>query len=339
MRRILRRFLHNRRMTAVVILGASGYSGQETLDRVLAHPELEIVALGPTPRRQAGRHARPASPTARAAAFRDERRRARDAGRPRLLLPRPRARGGTRAASRHGRRRPHGRAPSGSAEDYAAWYGFEHPNPGQLDDWRYALPELRAADGHADREPRLLRDRGPARARADRGRDRPSQRRRRRQVGGIWRGQGAEGNVARERRAREHRALPGRRAPARAGDRAGSRVRRVLRAAPAARAARPARHLLRRSRGARPPRPPRRSVCNEPRREPASRRRDPGPRTRAGHGRSGARGVHARRDRPHDRHLRARQPRQGRSGPAMQNANLALGHDDTAGLRLAGVLV
>ena len=28
------------------ILGASGYSGQETLDRVLAHPELELVALG-----------------------------------------------------------------------------------------------------------------------------------------------------------------------------------------------------------------------------------------------------------------------------------------------------
>jgi N-acetyl-gamma-glutamyl-phosphate reductase len=30
----------------VSILGASGYSGQEMLDRVLGHPELEIVALG-----------------------------------------------------------------------------------------------------------------------------------------------------------------------------------------------------------------------------------------------------------------------------------------------------
>ena len=28
------------------ILGASGYSGQETLDRVLAHPQLEVLALG-----------------------------------------------------------------------------------------------------------------------------------------------------------------------------------------------------------------------------------------------------------------------------------------------------
>src|SRR5919112_6733058 len=28
------------------ILGSGGYAGQETLDRVLAHPELELVALG-----------------------------------------------------------------------------------------------------------------------------------------------------------------------------------------------------------------------------------------------------------------------------------------------------
>jgi len=30
----------------VAILGSAGYTGQETLDRVLAHPELELVALG-----------------------------------------------------------------------------------------------------------------------------------------------------------------------------------------------------------------------------------------------------------------------------------------------------
>jgi len=33
-------------MHSVAILGASGYSGQETLDRVLRHPGLEMVALG-----------------------------------------------------------------------------------------------------------------------------------------------------------------------------------------------------------------------------------------------------------------------------------------------------
>ncbi len=33
-------------MVATAVLGAAGFSGQETLDRVLAHPELELVALG-----------------------------------------------------------------------------------------------------------------------------------------------------------------------------------------------------------------------------------------------------------------------------------------------------
>ena len=33
-------------MPTAAILGANGYAGQETLDRLLAHPELEVVALG-----------------------------------------------------------------------------------------------------------------------------------------------------------------------------------------------------------------------------------------------------------------------------------------------------
>src|SRR4051794_33365574 len=33
-------------MIRTAVLGASGFAGQETLDRVLAHPELELVALG-----------------------------------------------------------------------------------------------------------------------------------------------------------------------------------------------------------------------------------------------------------------------------------------------------
>ncbi|MGH2972414.1 MAG: N-acetyl-gamma-glutamyl-phosphate reductase [Gaiellaceae bacterium] len=33
-------------MASAAILGASGYSGQETLDRILRHPDLEVVALG-----------------------------------------------------------------------------------------------------------------------------------------------------------------------------------------------------------------------------------------------------------------------------------------------------
>src|ERR671935_1263914 len=33
-------------MITAAILGCAGYTGQETLDRVLAHPELEPIALG-----------------------------------------------------------------------------------------------------------------------------------------------------------------------------------------------------------------------------------------------------------------------------------------------------
>src|SRR4051794_13859733 len=33
-------------MPTAAIIGASGFSGQETLDRVLSHPELELLALG-----------------------------------------------------------------------------------------------------------------------------------------------------------------------------------------------------------------------------------------------------------------------------------------------------
>ncbi len=33
-------------MATVAIIGSAGYTGQETLDRVLTHPELEPIALG-----------------------------------------------------------------------------------------------------------------------------------------------------------------------------------------------------------------------------------------------------------------------------------------------------
>ena len=34
------------RMPYVSLVGAAGYTGQETLDRVLGHPELELYAVG-----------------------------------------------------------------------------------------------------------------------------------------------------------------------------------------------------------------------------------------------------------------------------------------------------
>ena len=39
--------MHNtHNVPTAAILGAAGYTGQETLDRILRHPELELVALG-----------------------------------------------------------------------------------------------------------------------------------------------------------------------------------------------------------------------------------------------------------------------------------------------------
>ena len=97
---------------ATAILGASGYSGQETLDRVLSHPELELVALGSDSLAGLARERpRPAAERL-AAGVRHQRRGARGRSGARLLLPRARAGGGARAACRRRRRRPLGRAPA-----------------------------------------------------------------------------------------------------------------------------------------------------------------------------------------------------------------------------------
>ena len=140
--------MHNKQMTfATAILGASGYSGQETLDRVLAHPHLELVALG-------------SDSLAGSAASRLD---------PRLngSLPRFVANHEALAAGaelvfcclEHERAASLG--PLGDAlfvdlsgahrlndaSLYPAWYGFEHPDPGQLADWSYAIPELFPPEG------------------------------------------------------------------------------------------------------------------------------------------------------------------------------------------------
>ena len=129
------------------ILGASGYSGQETLDRVLAHPELELRVLGSDSL----------------------------AGSPASVLD-PRLNGSLPAfvtnedALAVGAELvfcclEHGRAAaleppadtvvvdlSGAhrltdASLYPAWYGFEHPSAGSLGDWSYAIPELFPPEG------------------------------------------------------------------------------------------------------------------------------------------------------------------------------------------------
>jgi N-acetyl-gamma-glutamyl-phosphate reductase len=124
------------------ILGASGYAGQETLDRVLRHPELEVVALGSD------------SLAGEPAAALDVRLNGSLPGfvpndealavgadlvfaclsHDRAALLDPPA--GTIVVDLSGAHRLQ------DAALYPAWYGFEHPHASALGEWSYAVPEL-----------------------------------------------------------------------------------------------------------------------------------------------------------------------------------------------------
>jgi|SRR5579872_3419053 len=127
------------RMPTAAILGCAGYSGQETLDRVLAHPELEPIALGSDS--LAGQHASALDPrlnghlpdfvtNAEALA----------AGADVVFLclsheeaaalDPPDAEVVVDLSGAHRLR---------DASLYPEWYGWEHPKPGA---WSYGLPEL-----------------------------------------------------------------------------------------------------------------------------------------------------------------------------------------------------
>jgi N-acetyl-gamma-glutamyl-phosphate reductase len=124
------------------ILGASGYSGQETLDRVLGHPALELVALGSDS--LAGEAAGALDPrlngelpafTSNDHAF------AAGAELVFCCLEHERAAAleppaGTAVVDLSGAHR--------LAEPalYDEWYGFAHPRPDALAGWSYAVPEL-----------------------------------------------------------------------------------------------------------------------------------------------------------------------------------------------------
>jgi N-acetyl-gamma-glutamyl-phosphate reductase len=136
--------VHNNHIVSipVVILGASGYSGQETLDRVLGHPELEVVALGSDS--LAGSPASVLDPRLNGSlpAFvpNDE---AAAAGAELVFC----CLGHERAAALE--------PPDGTVVVdlsgahrlvdpllYPEWYGFEHPAGTALGGWSYAVPEL-----------------------------------------------------------------------------------------------------------------------------------------------------------------------------------------------------
>jgi len=130
-------------MPTTAILGASGYAGQETLDRVLAHPELELVALGSD------------SLAGSTAAALDVRL---NGSLPRFGTNAEAAAAGAElvflclANEQAAAFEPPADAVvvdlSGAhrlePSLYPQWYGFEHPRPGA---WAYAIPELFPADG------------------------------------------------------------------------------------------------------------------------------------------------------------------------------------------------
>jgi N-acetyl-gamma-glutamyl-phosphate reductase len=138
-------------MASVSIVGASGYTGQETLDRVLAHPDLELVAVGSDS--LAGSPATALDPRlnrnggARVPVFiTNEAALASTADVTFLCLPHeasaavdPPARGVVVDLSGAHRLR--------DAASYDEWYGFAHPRRGQLAEWVYGLPELVSVEG------------------------------------------------------------------------------------------------------------------------------------------------------------------------------------------------
>jgi len=138
-------------MASVSIVGASGYAGQETLDRVLAHPALELYALGSdslageapgTLDPRLGRNGWSRMPrfiTNEAAL---------QAGADVTFLCLPHEEAALfDAPSRGVFVDLSGAHRFADPEVYAPWYGFEHPRPGELASWSYGLPELNPPTG------------------------------------------------------------------------------------------------------------------------------------------------------------------------------------------------
>jgi N-acetyl-gamma-glutamyl-phosphate reductase len=144
-------------MAYVSIVGAAGYTGQETLDRVLGHPALELYAVGSDS--LAGRDATALDPRLN-----------RNGGKrvPRLItndaalaceadvtflcLPHEEA-ASVALPSRGVVVDLSGSHRLADPAQYDAWYGFTHPRPEELRHWSYGLPELSPPEGRAIANP------------------------------------------------------------------------------------------------------------------------------------------------------------------------------------------
>src|SRR5438093_960329 len=148
---IIRKYMHT-----VAILGCAGYAGQETLDRVLAHPELRVVALGSDSLAGEQASALDVRLNGSLPAFVSNED-ALAAGAEVIFL----CLSNEEAAALE--------PPAGAVVVdlsgahrllepalYPEWYGFEHPRPEELHKWSYALPAAGARS-------RTTRGRAPAR--------------------------------------------------------------------------------------------------------------------------------------------------------------------------------
>ncbi len=260
--------MHTMQMAYVSIAGAAGYTGQETLDRVLGHPELELYAVGsdslagsdataldPRLNRNGGKRV-PRLITNDAAL-------ACEADVTFLCLSHEEA-ASIELPSRGVVVDLSGAHRLSDAAQYDTWYGFTHPRPADLGSWSYGLPELSPPEGRAIANPgcyatAVLLALAPLARRR-----RPGERRRRRDVGHDRGRANAEGVDPRRARPRERLALQGRRPPARRRDLPAARVPGLVHAAPAARPTRAARDVQRPLDRRRPPLAPRGALRVEP---------------------------------------------------------------------------
>ncbi|MFO7571155.1 MAG: N-acetyl-gamma-glutamyl-phosphate reductase [Gaiellaceae bacterium] len=133
-------------MATVAVVGASGYTGQETLDRVLSHPALELYALGSDS--LAGQPADALDPRLGRNGFRRI---------PRFITNEAALSSGADVVFlclSHEEAAALVPPPRGVVVDlsgghrftapavYESWYGFSHPLPDELDAWSYGLPEI-----------------------------------------------------------------------------------------------------------------------------------------------------------------------------------------------------
>jgi N-acetyl-gamma-glutamyl-phosphate reductase len=143
--------VHNTLVATVAIVGASGYTGQETLDRVLAHPALELYALGSDS--LAGRPADALDPRLGRNGFRRI---------PRFITNDAALSSGADViflCLSHEEAAALEPPPRGVVVDlsgghrfaepaiYESWYGFRHPFPERLGEWSYGLPEVSPPSG------------------------------------------------------------------------------------------------------------------------------------------------------------------------------------------------